>query len=706
MGSYTVILFSLLLISSVVLISSLGNSYADEIIATSTGFEYSTILELKNSRGNSASIDSVRIWVGEGNEFKSFKTEKDWLGMKQLNGVIEFKSEKVINPGESVKFGIKTTEQNPTINWKALDSNGNVISSAGTKISNLEESNNQPELNVPEIVSIKDDSNFRYMPDQPSANSDFRGVGDNFIPNQSLDFYIGNEFQKTIQINNDGKILFTATTPEIINDARTEFILRDKGGTEKVLSLRVPESENREIADIIKLSIGNTPKEVKRGDMITLTGMATPTATITLTSKEKDGNILNIDTVQVGSDGKWSFDNLFSPTLDIGTISIEINDGKSKLLRNFDVISAELINISSKDTMYESGDVVSFEGYALPNQKLTFSLEDAVGAEIHSESVNVGKTGFVEFGIEIPKGSMEGTYILYLSQGKENGITAFGIGQEPRSIIVLRSEKLNFDSNSDVEISIQGEPNSQIALIIIDSADREKLSDSINLGPDGREIYTISAGELGNGAYILNAQRGESSFQIRFTGGFTTGSGPITLQTTRSDYSAGEQILILGNTQTASVLLEISIAEPNGNIVKTFETFSDKIGVFKIDNFRIPADAQQGKWLINAKSGGNFKTTEFTVLGLEGILMISLDKDNYDKGDFMNIYGSGSRESSTITIKIFDPAGEKFNELNFPAKNNGEYTTVWQIPKDAPSGIYQITVNDGKSDTNTNFIIN
>ena len=86
--------------------------------------------------------------------------------------------------------------------------------------------------------------------------------------------------------------------------------------------------------------------------------------------------------------------------------------------------------------------------------------------------------------------------------------------------------------------------------------------------------------------------------------------------------------------------------------------------------------------------------------------MISLDKDNYDKGDFMNIYGSGSRESSTITIKIFDPAGEKFNELNFPAKNNGEYTTVWQIPKDAPSGIYQITVNDGKSDTNTNFIIN
>ena len=703
MSSYTVVLFSLLLISSIIIVSSLENSYADEIIATSTGFENSTILELKNSRGNLASIDSVRIWVSEENEFKSFKTEKDWLGMKQLNGVIEFKSEKMIKPGESVKFGIKTMEQNPTINWKALDSNGNVISSASTKISNLEESNNQPELNVPEVVSIKDNSNFRFIPEQPSANSDFRVVGENFIPNQSLDFYIGDEFQKTIQIDSNGKILFTSTTPNIVNDERTEFILRDKGGTEKILSLRVQESENREIADIIKLSIGNTPKEIKRGDIITLDGMATPTSTITITSKEKDGNILNIDTIQVGSDGKWTYENLFSPNLDLGVVSIEINDGKSKLLRNFDVISAEVINISSKDTKYEPGDTVLFEGYALPNQKLSFSLEDDVGTEIHSQSVSVGNNGFIEFEIEIPKGSVEGTYILYLNQGKENGITAFGIGQEPRSIIVLRSEKLNFEASQDVEISIQGEPNSQIALIVIDSADREKLSDSINLGPDGREIYTIPAGELSNGAYILNVK---PDFQIRFTVGLTTGSGPITLQTTKTDYNPGEQILILGNTQTPSVLLDISIAEPNGNIVKTYETFSDKNGVFKIDKFRIPTDAQEGKWLVNAKSGGNFKTSEFSVVGSEGILVIKLDKDNYNSEELMTISGSGSRESSTITIKIFDPTGEKFDQLNITAKNNGEYATLWKIPKDAPSGIYLITVNDGKTETTTSFIIN
>ena len=42
----------------------------------------------------------------------------------------------------------------------------------------------------------------------------------------------------------------------------------------------------------------------------------------------------------------------FAPDLDLGTISIEIDDGKSKALRNIDVISAKLINILSNRDKY------------------------------------------------------------------------------------------------------------------------------------------------------------------------------------------------------------------------------------------------------------------------------------------------------------------------------------------------------------------
>ena len=57
MGSHSILLFSLLLISSVIFVSNFDTSFADEVIGTSTGYEDSTILELKNSRGNTASIN-------------------------------------------------------------------------------------------------------------------------------------------------------------------------------------------------------------------------------------------------------------------------------------------------------------------------------------------------------------------------------------------------------------------------------------------------------------------------------------------------------------------------------------------------------------------------------------------------------------------------------------------------------------------------
>ncbi|MDC0041423.1 hypothetical protein OAJ50_01715 [Candidatus Nitrosopelagicus sp.] len=706
MSSYPVLVFSILLISSIIFVSNFGTSFADEVIATSTGFEDSTILELKNSRGNTANIDTVRIWLSGDNEFKSFKTEEGWIGKNTPQGVIVFTSQNEIDPGQSVKFGIKTIENNPIINWKALDSTGEIISSASTTVTDSKTSEIKPELNQPKIVTIKENSNFRFIPEKPSSNSEFRVVGEEFVPNQSLDFYISNELQKSIKVDENGKILFTSKLPIILNDERTEFILRDSGGNEKTLSIRIPQVENREIADIIKLSLGNTPKESKRGDVVTLEGMATPNTTLTITSKYTSGDIIAIDTIQVGFDGKWSYDNLFAPDLDLGVISIEIDDGKSKALRNIEVISAKLINIATTETSIEAGNTIVVEGSAIPDIEMSVIIEDAIGTEIFSRTVSVDESGLVNFNVEIPRGSVEGTYILSAFQGNESGIAIFGVGQQPEPILIVRPIQLNFAASETVSIEIQGPANAQVSIILIDSADREKFSDTLNLGPDGKEIYKIESGELTTGAFTLNAKRGESSGSAVFTIGLTTGSGAISIQTTREDYKQGEQILILGNTGAINVLLDITISDSDGNVIKKIETFSDKFGVFKIDNFRIPLDATLGTWTINAKSGGNFKITEFSVSGENLELSLSTDKNNYDKNELMNISGSGSRTSATVTIKIFNSEGISISELNITAKGNGEYATIWQIPADLESGEYNMTADDGASNTSTKFTIN
>mgnify|MGYP000995382409 CR=1 FL=1 len=562
MGSYSVVLFSLLLISSIILVSNFESSFADDVVATSIGFEDSVILELKNSRGSTDNIDSVRIWLSGDNEFKSFKTEQGWMGKNTPQGVIIFTSQNDVNPGEGVKFGIKTTEQNPTINWKALNTNGEVITSATTKIIISETANDEIELNNPKNIGINNDSTFRFIPEHPSSNTDFRVVGENFVPGQSLDFYIQNDFTQKVKVNDDGKILFTSKIPKIINDERTEFVLQDLGGNEKIMSLRILQTENREISEIIKLSIGNTPKDVKRGETITLTGVATPNSTITITSKHPNGDIINTDTILVGADSKWEYQTLFSPELILGNISIEIDDGMNTILRNFNVISAKSINVLTEQTMYQPGETVYFSGTGKPNQEISISLEDSVGTEIFSRSVSVGETGNIQFEIPIGRDAVEGTYILYLFQGDGEGITTFGVGQEPEAILILDPIKLNFNVSENVDILIQGVSNGQVSLILIDSANREIFSDSINLGPDGIELYEISSDKLSSGAYTLSAQRGESVDEAKFSVGFSTGSGIITVQTTKSDYKQGEPILVLGNTATPNVLLELKITNP------------------------------------------------------------------------------------------------------------------------------------------------
>ena len=72
----------------------------------------------------------------------------------------------------------------------------------------------------------------------------------------------------------------------------------------------------------------------------------------------------------------------------------------------------------------------------------------------------------------------------------------------------------------------------------------------------------------------------------------------------------------------------------------------------------------------------------------------------------MNISGTGARISATVTIKIFDTEGTTIEELNITAKNNGDYITIWQIPADLESGEYNMTADDGASNTSTKFTIN
>ncbi len=104
----------------------------DTITATSSTYDGTTIIEYQNAKDSGLDVDSIKVWLDKDVNFKSFKTEKGWVGKKSLTDVITFTTTEPIKPGQSVKFGIKTDTTNPEINWKALDEKNNEIATAKT----------------------------------------------------------------------------------------------------------------------------------------------------------------------------------------------------------------------------------------------------------------------------------------------------------------------------------------------------------------------------------------------------------------------------------------------------------------------------------------------------------------------------------------------------------------------------------------------
>ena len=100
------IFLSITLLFFIVIILIPSNAYAEEIDVKSVALEETTIIELTNN--SNKEVNTLRIWLGSDFNFKSFKTEKGWVGEKTPQGVIIFTSSESIKPGESVKFGIKS----------------------------------------------------------------------------------------------------------------------------------------------------------------------------------------------------------------------------------------------------------------------------------------------------------------------------------------------------------------------------------------------------------------------------------------------------------------------------------------------------------------------------------------------------------------------------------------------------------------------
>ncbi|GDY15706.1 hypothetical protein LBMAG54_05620 [Nitrosopumilaceae archaeon] len=708
------VFFSLILLCLTVAIIVPINAYASETInAKSFSFEETTIIEFTNS--GKEDVNSFRIWLGNDINFKSFKTESGWIGQKTPQGVIIFTSSEFVKSGESIKIGVKTDKINPGINWKALDKNEKQIEIGKTIPKELPKPINNEKISGENSGNgILSDSVFRIIPDKPSAGSTIRVTGDNFGALQQFDFYINTDKIGTFETDGDGHFISTVIIPKDQNVDRVDFSVKDKAGNEKKISLRIMEAETRKpVTENIKLTIKGIPDILHRGDFIEVSGTAQPNGGITASVKDIDETIINTRTAEVDSKGDWKIEPIIVPVdAPFGRYTAVISDGREEISTSWVVESGKVIIITPTALEFNPGETMKFNGTAPPNKTLEIILMDPLGDEKISDIIQVDESGIVEFAYPTKENvDKEGTWTLIAVQDRNKEFIFTGLGEPPSIPINIEFDKLNYKSTETATISLTGKPLDKLNMLIIDPSDKAKqFSDdsnvvSITLQQDGRKTYSLDLNGYASGTYTAVISKGSSKSSQIFTVGLQTGSGEIKISSTKSEYRPGEPILVLGKANQ-NVLLTLTLIDPDGNLWKTKEIFSDKVGNIKGGELRMPSKAKPGIWTINAKSGSNFNEIKIDVItSIEEGLVVTVNQGIEIPGFGKSINIKVVNAVQTVQIEIISSNGNVIETLSFPPTSKGEIKQPWFIPQGTASGTYTVKVKDGQNTAQTTFDI-
>ena len=439
------ILLSIIILFSITLITIPINVYAEEVNVKSFSLEETTIITVENN--SKEDVNTFRIWLGNDFTFQSFKTENGWVGEKTPIGVVIFTSSKFIKSGESVKFGVKTDKPNPGINWKTLDKEDKLIDTGivlSSEIPIVSTSPNVDEEPVKSQVGINSESIFRIVPEKPNVGSSIRVTGDKFGGSQEFNFYIDSTKIGSFTTDKNGHFMTTMKIPQGQKEGRVDFKIKDKNGEEEKISLRIEKVPDRiPDSEIVKLTIQGIPNIVHRGDFLEIFGTGDPGSAITSTVTNENGKIFITRTGEIDSKGNWELEEpVIIPTdMPFGKYSATITDGRQSILKQWTVESDKIIVITPSNLKFDQGEIMTFNGTALPNKSLEIIIEDPIGKEIFADIFHVDEEGFVNFEYQTEQIATKGTYTIIATQEKEKEFIYTGIGQLPTIPV-----NLEFDS--------------------------------------------------------------------------------------------------------------------------------------------------------------------------------------------------------------------------------------------------------------------
>ena len=700
---------AVLLIFSIFTLLSISNVNAEEEISVDAkGYENTIIIEFENE--STSKIQTVRMWPGGEVTIESFKSEPGWGGGKYSDGkLVIFTATNTLNPGESVKFGIITSERVNGVNWKVLDVNDNDIATGKAAIGAISETTSSFVEEEGKIIEEAKETGGalygtkKFIPDRIRVDSDVRLIGSEFEPEENLKLYLDSTILKSVKTDKQGNFMATIHIPD--TEAKTsEFIIKDEDGNLQTTNVNIGEANNRFLKSS-KFQVSNIPVEVNYDETLIISGKAYPKTAVVLAFEDSNRVLEKIRVVTANSNGEWNFEELIDRSELVGEKFVIISNNENQTVKNLTMKSGSLLELSIPKTRYNTGENISITGTSEPNKNTTLWIKDSTKKIILYDVITSDGKGELSYNLAIDDSFISGTYSIIIKQEDDSDAILFGINQYPTLNIIGLMDKTNFALNSKANLNIVGPPSSKISITLLDSNDNIKQTASAMTSSLGKTRYVIDFDGLSSGIYraVISLQNTQDA--LKFSIGIEAGSGEITLNTTKDNYAPGESILLIGKTG-ANARITVTLYDPSENISSKTEIFSDSSGNFFTEDLGIPSDGSFGDWKITAHSRLDNSSHEISVgLPTEASLTLEIEESNFTLGDTITIKGTGRSDAARIHITITYENGEEIATLETPITSDGTFSLPWQIPDDIDVGTYTIEVSDSEnSDTAEIFI--
>ena len=599
----------LLAVVSLLVILPAPEAAAMTISVDAKSLNNTIIIEFTQETTDGTEIQKINVWVSKDNSFTSFKTESGWAGATYGDGQgILFTASlgNELKSGESIKFAFKTDKKATGINWKATALTGFEVGKG--KVAPNEVSQDLPNITTPQtpgsepqVTQISDDR-IKFIPEKIRIASNERLIGNEFNPNETLQLFLNDTLLESIRTDENGNFITKLKIPTTAKIGINDFQIKRQDGVYENTKLKIYDSLNRFYDSEHRFGIVTFPETVKLEDKLTISGTAQEHSGVILAFN--DGSILEKKHVVIAdSDGKWSYDQTVSSDTLTGLKSIVIENNQKSVLKNITITADFAFQLTTSSDQYNTGDAVTITGNTEANQKLALSIINPNSNTILFDNIQSDGDGKFEYEFSVTSTFASGTYAaIAKTMDNKSQATIFGINSAPTEKIIILLDKLNFQTTADLVLRVVGPVSSTLTVEVLDSSDKLKVTNSIHTNSAGNGQFTLDLNGYKSGVYRAVVSHASIEDIAKFSVGLQTGTGDITISPTKSSYSPGEEIRIIGQTENSNSILFVSLVSPNGDKVSEIEIFSDKSGQFSTNLLRIPSDAPIGVWTLEANS--------------------------------------------------------------------------------------------------------